>query len=183
MTEEPQADAAARSHFNDMLDQPETAFLGLRGLLMAAQRAGDEDAALDYARRAYQIRPKTPWVVTTLFDLQVKRGLWREALATVEAGVKAGIYAGDDGKRRQVVTLLACSGAAGEAGESKSAIDFAKKASGLAPDFLPATLRPALVRRFLLSGSIRMRCGQLLTPQRMLMRSAARSAGLLLKSR
>ena len=139
-------DAAARRHFSGMLEKPETVFLALRGLIMQARREGDEDAALDYARRAFALRPKTPWVVTTLFDLLVGRGLWHEALSTVEAGLKNGIFTGEDGKRRRVVTLLACSAASGDGGETRRAFDFAKRAYELAPEFLPAALRYAGLR-------------------------------------
>ena len=126
-----------------MLDRPETAFLGLRGLVLAARKEGDEAAALEYAKRAYAIRPKTPWAATTLLDLQIGQNLWSEALTTLEAAIQHGILTGEDGRRRRVVVLLACSGAAGEAGQAKAALDFAKRASGLDPDFLPATLRHA----------------------------------------
>ena len=136
-------ETAARKHFEEMLKQPETAFLGLRGLILAARNGGDEAAALNYARRAYALRPKTPWAATTLLDLQIRRNLWREALSTLEAAVRHGIFTGEDGKRRRVVVLLACSGAAGEAGEARAALDFARRAGGLDPDFLPATLRQA----------------------------------------
>ena len=61
----------------------------------------------------------------------------------MEAAIRHGILTGEDGKRRHVVVLLACSGAAGEAGEAKAALDFARRASSLDPDFLPATLRHA----------------------------------------
>ena len=126
-----------------MLDRPETAFLGLRGLILAARKEGDEAAAVDYARRAYAIRPKTPWAATTLLELQIGQSRWREALTTLEAAIRHGIFTGEDGRRRRVVVLLACSGGAGEAGEAKAALDFAKRASSLDPDFLPATLRHA----------------------------------------
>ena len=106
-------EAAARTHFADMLDRPETAFLGLRGLVLAARKEGDEAAALEYAKRAYAIRPKTPWAAITLLDLQIGRNLWREALTTVEAAIRHGILTGEDGKRRRVVVLLACSGRRG----------------------------------------------------------------------
>lgn len=136
-------ETAARKHFADMLDRPETAFLGLRGLILAARKEGNRAAALEYAKRAYAIRPKTSWAATTLLDLQIGQSLWREALTTVEAAIRHGILTGEDGRRRRVVVLLACSGAAGESGEAKAALDFARRASGLDPDFLPATLRHA----------------------------------------
>ena len=152
-------EAAARKHFADMLDRPETAFLGLRGLILAARKEGDEAAALEYAKRAYAIRPKTPWAATTLLDLQIGQNLWREALTTLEAAIRHGILTGEDGKRRRVVVLLACSGAAGEAGEAKAALDFAKRASSLDPDFLPATLRHA---GLLIGGGRKRQAGKLI---------------------
>ncbi len=51
-------EAAAR-YFEEMLGRPETAFLGVRGLLIKAQRENNRQAALLYAEQAYELRPKT----------------------------------------------------------------------------------------------------------------------------
>jgi HemY protein len=59
-------EAAARRYFTAMLERPETAFLGLRGLLMQAERAGDKDEARHLIERAFAMRPNTPWVVSAL---------------------------------------------------------------------------------------------------------------------
>ncbi len=134
-------EAAARRCFDEMLQQPETAFPALRGLLAQARERGDDGGALDYARRAFALRPRTPWVVTTLFDLQVKADLWQEALTTVEAGLKHGVYSAADGRRSRVVVLLACSAAAGDAGDPRRALELARRAHGIDPDYMPATLR------------------------------------------
>jgi HemY protein len=134
-------EAAARSYFTAMLERQETAFLGLRGLLMQAQREGNEAEALRLARRAYELRPKTPWVLTTLFDLQVRQGRWRESLPVLEEAVRRGAMAGDEARRRRAVVLLGCSMEAEEAGDRGSAVTYAKRASSLLPNFLPATLR------------------------------------------
>ena len=58
---------AARRYFTAMLEKPETAFLGLRGLLMQAMKAGDRAEALSLARRAYEERPNTPWAVNCTY--------------------------------------------------------------------------------------------------------------------
>ena len=134
-------DAAARGYFDRMLERPETAFLGLRGLLMQAQRDGDEAAALGYARRAYELRPKTPWVLTTLFDLQVRHGDWSGARVTLEEAVRQRAMTAEEGREKRVVVLLGCSGEAGEAGSASAAMTHARKAHDLAGEFLPATLR------------------------------------------
>lgn len=134
-------EAAAKTYFTRMLDRPETAFLGLRGLLIQAQREGDRRAALDLARRAYELRPKTPWVLSTLFDLQVKEGRWREALATLEQAMRRGAISGDVGRRHRVTVLLGCSGDAEDQGSISDAMNHARKAYNQAPEFLPAVIR------------------------------------------
>ena len=131
----------ARRHFAAMLEDPRTAFPALRGLSALARRAGDDRAALDYARRAFALRPRAPWAAETLFDLLVRAGLWREALTAVETGIRNGVFAGAEGRRRRVVALLACSAEAGDSGEPGRAQEFARRAHSLAPEFLPATLR------------------------------------------
>ncbi len=134
-------DAAARGYFNRMLERPETAFLGVRGLLMQAQRDGDAAAALGYARHAYELRPKTPWVLTALFDLQVRHGSWRDARVTLDEAIRHHAITAEEGRDKRVAVLLGCSAEAGEAGAPSEAMTHARKAHAQAGDFLPATLR------------------------------------------
>ncbi len=134
-------DAAARVYFTNMLDRPETAFLGLRGLLMQAQRDGDSIAALGYARRAYEMRPKTPWVLPALFDLQIRQGDWVDALASLEQAVRRRVVSQEEGRRRRVVVLLGCSGEAALAGNATDALAYARKAYTQDPEYLPAAIR------------------------------------------
>lgn len=134
-------EAAAARYFTSMLDRPETAFLGVRGLLMQAQRDGDSRAALAYARQAYELQPKTPWVLNTMFDLQVREGQWRAALATLEEAVKRKAVAADEARTRRAAVLLGCSGEAELEVDLGEALRFARRANSLAPDYLPAVLR------------------------------------------
>ena len=134
-------EAAARHYFTAMLERPETAFLGLRGLLVQAQRDGDRRAALDYADQAYRLRPATPWVVTTLLDLQVRDGRWRAALETLEKASKRKVLAAGEWRGRHAAVLMGCSDDAGD--NVREAMRFARRARALATDFLPASLRIA----------------------------------------
>lgn len=52
-------DAASR-YFNAMLERPETAFLGVRGLLIQAQKNNDRRGALEYAERPIGCSRKPP---------------------------------------------------------------------------------------------------------------------------
>ena len=135
-------DAAAR-YFKDMLDRPETAFLGVRGLLMQAQKNNDRPMVLHYAERACQLQPKTPWVLTTMFDLQVAEGRWRSALATLEEAVKRKALTAHEARQRRATVLLGCSREAEDEGNAADALRYARRANTLAPDFLPAVLRTA----------------------------------------
>ncbi|MGB0632391.1 MAG: heme biosynthesis protein HemY [Alphaproteobacteria bacterium] len=134
-------EAAAARYFNNMLDRPETAFLGVRGLLIQAQKNNDRRAALQYAERAYELQPKTPWVLITMFDLQVAESRWRAALATLEEAVKRRAVSAEIARDRRATVLLGCSAEAEAAGDMSDALRFARRANTLAPDFLPAVLR------------------------------------------
>lgn len=136
-------DAAARRYFTAMLDRPETSFLGLRGLLMQAQRDGDNAAALQLAGRAYAERPKTPWVLATLFDLQRKAGHWRAALSTLDEALRRNAIARDDGRRQHVAVLLACSLEAEREGNHDGALSYARRANNDNAASLPAAIRLA----------------------------------------
>ena len=134
-------EAAAKRYFTAMLDRPETAFLGVRGLLMQAQRDNDRPAALDYARRAYELQPRTPWVLTTMFDLQVREGNWAAALTTLEEAIKRKAVSAADARDRHAAVLIGCSRQAEDDGDFAAALRYAKRAQALAPDYLPADLR------------------------------------------
>ena len=69
-------EGTARLKFQEMLKHSDTEILGLRGLLAQAIKDDDRETALKLAQRAYLRRPHTPWVLTTLFDLQTQAGLW-----------------------------------------------------------------------------------------------------------
>jgi HemY protein len=132
---------AARKYFAAMLNRPETEFLGLRGLLTQALRRGEEATALRLAERAHTMRPKTPWVLTNLLELQVRAGEWQNAQATLAEAIKAKLVPGATGRHHQAALLLAQSRAAGD--DAAAALSLAGEAQDLAPDFAPAAARRA----------------------------------------
>ncbi|MFQ5939860.1 MAG: heme biosynthesis protein HemY [Alphaproteobacteria bacterium] len=136
-------EAAAERLFTAMLDHPETEFLGLKGLVTQARRKDARAEALELAHRAYRLKPETPWVLTTLFDLQARDGRWQEALATLEEAIRWKAVDAADGRRRKAVVLHELSGAAQAAGETRDALERARKAHDLAPEFVPAAVHLA----------------------------------------
>jgi HemY protein len=79
---------AARRHYEVLMEAPETAFIGVRGLLRQALEAGESTEALRLARRAYALRPSDEWVLNRLFELQVGAAAWNAADATLAEALR-----------------------------------------------------------------------------------------------
>jgi len=133
-------EGAATSYFESMLNHPEMAFLGIRGLFMQAFREGDEENALRLAQRAYRLHPKTPWVVHALCDLQVRAGRWEEAEATLKDATLRKAIPSNEGKRQTAVLFLRQSEIAEGQGRDQEGRRFAQDALKLAPNFAPVII-------------------------------------------
>jgi HemY protein len=125
---------AAEKFFMAMLDRPETEFLGLRGLINQALRAGERGTALALAERARRLRPNTRWVTQSLFDLEIREGRWQAALDTLAEMVKKHLIPADRGRRHRGVILYELSRAAIADGEGRRATKLAAEAQRLTPD-------------------------------------------------
>lgn len=132
-------ESAARRYFQAMLDHAETEFLGLRGLIVQATKAGDWEAARDYARRAYGLRPDTEWLSSVLFDLDSRIGDWRAAQKTLEAAIKAKLIDPRDGPRRCAVVLAERARIAQADGNTVDALTLAREAHKIDPGLVAAT--------------------------------------------
>src|SRR3954471_13050992 len=98
-------DGANRA-FKAMLDDEEMAFVGLRGLIAQSLRDGNQQQALDYARRAFALRPQTPWVVHSLFDMEAQTGEWKAAQETLESGVRRKVVSSDRARVLRALLLI-----------------------------------------------------------------------------
>ncbi len=134
---------AARKYFTAMLKRPETEFLGLRGLLNLAMRDRDEAAALRLVERAHELRPRTPWVLTSLFELQTRKGQWAAAQGTLAEAVKRRAIEATTGRRHRAAVLYERSTTAEAGGLPRDALIYAEEAQAAAPDFAPVVCRYA----------------------------------------
>jgi len=130
--------AGAVAAFNDMLASEDTHRLGLRGLHVEARRAGQPEAALEYAKRAYA-RGAPPWAAQAVLDDFSARGDWANALATVEANAKRGLIDRPTANRWRAVLKTALAGERAER-DPKAALAFAREALELAPSLVPAAV-------------------------------------------
>lgn len=134
---------AAHDYFTAMLERPDTAFLGRRGLLLQATRAGRTGEALEHVRGAALIRPKSKWVLTSLFDLEERSGNWSEAEEAIRAGLRVHVVTADEARRRRAVLHLEHAAAAERAGDLDTATSLADTAHELEPGFPPAAAAAA----------------------------------------
>lgn len=134
---------AAQKYFVAMLDRPDTAFLGLRGLINQALRDHNRDEALILARRAYRLRPKTPWLVAMLSELLSQTGLWAEAAAVLHAAARHRTL--PDARQREAVALFGQSQRARIEGRPGESLDLLRRAHKLSPDNVPIAAKLASV--------------------------------------
>lgn len=124
----------ARTYYKQLASEPDTAFVGTKGLLAEALRKKETDRALKLAQHAYALKPKESDVLTTLFGLQSQTENWASARETLGAAVSAKTLTKDVAARREAVLLLAEARASTDSGEVLS-LTFAanKKSPGLVP--------------------------------------------------
>jgi HemY protein len=128
----------AAAAFNDMLAGKDTHMLGLRGLHVEARRAGQPQAALEYAKRAYGLGAP-PWAAQAVLDDFSARGEWANALAAVEANAQRGLLDRPTANRWRAVLKTALAGERAER-DPKAALAFAREALDLAPSLAPAAV-------------------------------------------
>ncbi len=139
--------AAARAAFEAMLPITETRLLGLRGLYVEAERAGEHEAARHYAEEAVKAAPALGWAGEALFTYQSSAGDWRGALQTLGSNLQAKLVDKTAAHRLRAV-LLTARGQELETGNPHEALAAALEAVRLAPGLVPAaTLAARLASR------------------------------------
>lgn len=133
----------AAKAYKKMLDNPETEFLGLRGLFLQSARSGNRLEALGLAERAFELQPETPWVFNALFELQSAIGEWSAAAQTLEKSVASKHIEAGVARRRSAVLYTEQALDAGGKGEAKEAGDWGLKAAELSPGLVPAAVLAA----------------------------------------
>jgi HemY protein len=136
-------EGTARLKFQEMLKHPETEILGLRGLLAQAIKDGDRETALKLARRAYQRRPHTPWVLTTLFDLQTQAGQWSEARSTADDMRRHRVIEKATANRWRAILLHQEAVAIRAKGRPYAALEMMQRAHKRLPSLAPLAIQAA----------------------------------------
>jgi HemY protein len=135
--------ARAEEAFSAMLAAPQSEFLGLRGLFLQAERAGDRGAMLLHAERAFRLRPNAQWAFDSFFAGGLQRGAWGEMREALSLAEKNGAVEREKARRGRAALLAADAAAAASSGDEKLALSESERALKLAPDFTPAAVLAA----------------------------------------
>ncbi len=142
-------EVAAQRYFNGMLEQPETEFLGLRGLITQALKRGDKSQALALVERANRLRPGTPWVLETLVELRSGQGNWRAAQLALEEGLRRKTMPAAAGShrlatnRRLAALIMERARESENNGDPEAALQQARRAHDLDHSLTPAAVMVA----------------------------------------
>ena len=131
---------AASKRYAALEDTDDGRLLGLRGLLVEARRTGQESEALRLARVAFDENRKSPWVLKTLFALEVAAGNWREAEAALEKVAREKLLEPEVIARHKGALAYAEATELKLKGEKVEARKSLKKAITARPDFMPAVV-------------------------------------------
>lgn len=137
----------AKQYYEAMLENPGTELAGLRGLTAQAAASGDKATALQLTRRAVELRPRDPAILTAAFNTQVAAQEWAEARQSLAANVLAGAIPKAVGRRREAALHLAEALEAEGSGDAARALDEARKALKIAPGLSPAAVLAARLLR------------------------------------
>lgn len=121
-------EAESERRLKTMVERPQTALLGLKGLLALAQRRGDPAAALDYARRAWAMGVPAQDLAEALFRLQAGIGQWVEAEITLDEARKRRAMKPEDIRHLSALVQLERSLQAERDGDPAAALALALKA-------------------------------------------------------
>ncbi|MBT6138444.1 MAG: heme biosynthesis protein HemY [Rhodospirillaceae bacterium] len=151
--------AAAARYFEALTQNAETEFLGVTGLMRLAIQQGDTDEVRSHAERARKLKPGSPYVVETLFQLQTEARDWSAALETLSGTENRRAFADATKRSHRAALMTERARAAETAGHLAEAIKIADRALEASPHFVPAIATKA---RLLMSEGKPKRAARLL---------------------
>jgi len=154
----------AEAEYAKLRERPETALIGLRGLIGLAERHGDLDKATGLAREARTLSPKSPWVLRRLFELEARAGTFPEAERTLAEAARLNAIPASEADRLLAELLLARANEVAAAGREADALTDATRAHELDPGLAGAAV---------LAARLLVRAGRVPAAERILGRSWA----------
>lgn len=143
----------ARTYWRALASEPETQYIGVKGLLSQAVREGDHARALKLARRAFDMKSDDPEVLEALYALQIEHQDWDGARRTVAAQRRAAMIEKAEQQRLESEIALMEARQAENLGEEDHARKLAIEAAKRDPSHVDAVV--AAARHLTAAGSLR----------------------------
>jgi len=133
----------AEETYRKLVENEQTRFVGVLGIMKQKLAAGENDVALQFAEKAFALKPKHEETGDILLRLQAEKEDWTGARKTLSAKLRNGQLPRDVHKRRDAVLALS---------EAKDVIaddssiekrEAAIEANRLSPDLIPAAVMAA----------------------------------------
>jgi len=133
----------ARDIFEKLLVDKDAAFFGVRGLLKSSLDEGDTVKALSYAKTALDQNPKQPWILKSVYDLQIQNRFWEDAHNTLTRIKKLKAMDDKDITKDEVTLLILLAERDREIGDDAGSLKKIETAVKINPSFIPAVTRLA----------------------------------------
>ena len=143
----------AEDTYKMLLQDNQTRFVGVRGIMKQRLEDGDTDTALKLAEKAFALKPKHEETQDVLLRLQAEKSDWIGARRTLNAKLKSGSLPRDVYRRRDAVLALSEARGIIDEGKTIESREAAIEANRLSPDLIPAAVLAA--RGYLADGNAR----------------------------
>lgn len=143
----------AEEVYKRLLQDDQTRFVGVRGLMKQKLEDGNTETALKLAETAFALKPRHVETSDTLLKLQADSEDWKGARATLNAKLKHGTLPRDVHRRRDAVLALSEAKSLLSEDSSISEREDFIEANRLSPDLIPAAAMAA--RSYIAKGKPR----------------------------
>ncbi len=130
----------AEETYRKLVENEQTRFVGVRGIMKQKLAAGDDETALTLAEKAFAIKPKHEETGDILLRLQAEKEDWTGARKTLSAKLRNGQLPRDVHKRRDAVLALSAAKDIVDEDSSIEKREIAIEANRLSPDLVPAAV-------------------------------------------
>lgn len=131
---------AARDYYQQLMRDKNAVFFGVRGLLKDFLTNNQQDKALKLIEQADKAQPKTPWLIKTMLELNLRAQDWDKAETTLKKARKIKLFSPIEADEKLRAIYLARSEQAWRVEDFSMSEKMAKKAWKIDVDFIPAIL-------------------------------------------
>lgn len=131
---------AATEAWKSLLNDEQTRFVAVRGLMRQKLAAGDTATALKLAEQALALKPKHSETQDVLLKLQAEGGDWSGARGTLSQKLRSGELPRSVYRRRDALLALQEAKVVLDEGSTIEAREAAIEANKLSPDLIPAAV-------------------------------------------